>query len=343
MEFLVFLGAGCSAEFEVPTMKEMVKDFKQDIKSRQQESYLYKKILAALNKKNGRCDLETVLDVLEKLSKKGINGPFESFILATLNTNKFDIANELTFQNADELKKGLKEFLFKKCTFDNKKYEENKKVFDDFWKFMEYLGINKGNSGLNFNLYTTNYDRYLDVYLSEKYSRNYKSSVSDYFDTNSNPPIFNVPAENILPNYRPHNEYVKFHGSIDWYLSPDRTIKRTIEPFKDDKGGMMMYPISEKPLYLEPWNTLLSLFKRALKQADTWIAIGYSFNDEYLRSIFEEQLISGEHLLAILGKDGENVAKDHFNGRSDTKGFNCKFASLDKCQEDIKKWLTENR
>ena len=137
----------------------------------------------------------------------------------------------------------------------------------------------------------------------------------------------------------PHNDYVKLHGSIDWFSDLNGKVVRTVEPFSEYKRGIMIYPTSEKPLYLEPWIRLLMLFKRALAQSLYWVVIGYSFNDEYTRNIILETLSRGFHKLAIIGRSGTDTKNRFFDRYSNVRGFDCEVQDIVNCKREIVDWI----
>jgi hypothetical protein len=51
-------------------------------------------------------------------------------------------------------------------------------------------------------------------------------------------------------------------------------------------GPMMIYPIQQKELYVEPFISMFTLLNRVLKERKNWIIIGYSFNDPVIKEIF---------------------------------------------------------
>jgi len=79
----------------------------------------------------------------------------------------------------------------------------------------------------------------------------------------------------------------------------------------------MLYPIQQKDLYLYPWFNLFYRFKDDLDRTKTWLAIGYSFNDEFIRNIFIEILDKGGHTLVIVAPEADNIIKGKFGKYKD--------------------------
>jgi hypothetical protein len=82
------------------------------------------------------------------------------------------------------------------------------------------------------------------------------------------------------------------HGSISWLLENDGTVteEQTLMGHqlvgRQFVGEMMVYPIQQKELYLEPYISMLKQLNFQLKLKPIWIVIGYSFNDPIINEIF---------------------------------------------------------
>jgi len=321
-------------------MSQMVKKFERSLVKGSDEKELYEDISSSLKRSYGRYDLETVLSVLESLEGQDNMHPFVAFIYYRLKKLKIQpiVPNEIA--TSASLIRKLKNFLVKECKFNADYYEINKFVYHYLLDNVAREIESASNSGTFMcNIYTTNYDRYLDRFLAERFHRNYSGAVTDYFNKDGYPHYLDIREDHFLPNYSPQNEYVKLHGSIDWFLDPEDKVIRTDDPLPSYKPGIMIYPTSEKPLYREPWVRLLMLLKRALMQTNYWIAIGYSFNDEYIRNIFLENLSSGRHKLAIISPSAGDTKTQFFNENSYVKGFNCKIQDILECKNEIIEWI----
>ena len=113
-------------------------------------------------------------------------------------------------------------------------------------------------------------------------------------------------------------EITKLHGSLDWFGLTDGTIiksdkRRKTYAKKKVWGEFMLYPIQQKDLYLYPWFDLFYKFKDDLKHIRTWIVIGYSFNDEFIRNMFGEALSLGDHKLILVNPNADDIVKKKFN------------------------------
>lgn len=310
---LLFLGAGASKPFNVPTMKEMVEEFGYSLGS--EERKFYEEISNSLINRHKRFDLETFLMVLEALEDPDRWHPFASYILDKFNKDYNAIIDPKKVIDAPSLSQDLKKFVRDKCYLNKNEYDKNKDLYELLLKLAnEITGQSGGLIGTSVNgIYTTNYDRYIDEYLREKFSRGYSSNVTDYFDRKDNPETLRIDYEKFLANYSPPMEFVKVHGSVNWYLD-NGTVVRTDNPRTDFKSGIMIYPTSDKPLYKEPWMKLLILLKRALTRSSVWIVVGYSFNDEVILNLFKEALEERDKTvkLIILSKGAERIRRNYF-------------------------------
>ncbi|MFL6378690.1 MAG: SIR2 family protein, partial [Nitrososphaeraceae archaeon] len=115
---------------------------------------------------------------------------------------------------------------------------------------------------------------------------------------------------------------VKLHGSLDWFKLkngkivnlPSYRAKHGKQPVE---GEMILYPLHQKDLYLYPWFELFKGLKRDLSKIKTWISIGYSFNDEFIRNIFHEALNDSVHKLVIVAPDANGIVPEKFTNYED--------------------------
>ena len=339
-EFLLFLGAGTSTPFGVPTMSQMAEEFDEYIGKRPQEA-LYQEITLALKQLYNRYDIETVLSVIQGLRSPSYVDPYEAFIFHKVGKERLGIITPQLQQSASELEKTLVKFILEKCDLNKNKYEQKKGVYDKLFAFLGEVSPQlKIENKLRLNIYTTNYDRYLDRYLNDTFAPNYNSAVKDYFEQSGEEAYLRLNESYFTSEYVPSDQFVKLHGSVNWYKSGAGKVVRTLEPLKDyEENRVMIYPTNDKPLYLEPWVSLLVLFRNALDKSKNWIVMGYSFNDEYLRGVFEEKLKSGDHRLVIIGKEGKKIAKTRFKGNKSVLGLKCEFDNLKTCVDDVQQWF----
>ena len=165
---------------------------------------------------------------------------------------------------------------------------------------------------------------------------------------------------NFKPEQLPDGHtFSKLHGSLDWTMEVDtgNWIRKTSTSFNlsPTEGQIMLFPIQQKNLYLQPWFTLLQDLKLGLSKKDTWYVIGYAFNDVFIKNMFEESLRSRNARLIIINpeakeikekfsdpiKDKIDVLPIRFGGESfalEFKAFTTKIIRLDvriTCNENL--------
>ncbi len=107
---------------------------------------------------------------------------------------------------------------------------------------------------------------------------------------------------------------VKLHGSVTWWkdtLTGDITEER--QPPNPDyvasapTGPLLIYPIQQKETFLPPYIDAFYALKEALASSKTWVAMGYSFEDDVIRSLFANS--SRETTKLILLHPNESVKR----------------------------------
>ena len=104
-------------------------------------------------------------------------------------------------------------------------------------------------------------------------------------------------------------DYIKLHGSIDWWLDDKRRIIVSHVPdfpYAKLSERIMLYPIYEKYVTRDPYFTLYEYFRKSLFKEDILIIIGYSFRDLSINNTFLEWLHSKPESRLIIAKK-----KDH--------------------------------
>lgn len=356
-DLLLFLGAGISTPLNVPTMTEMVESFEKSlgrqadvasvgprtvVPSKRLEKLLYDEIKRGLLHEYGRYDIESVLIVLQSLKSDSFTGAYEAFLLDQMGKERSDIVTVTRKKSAVNLERSLISYILEQCKLDITVYEANRNYYDLLFNFIGNIDNTlKSDKRLGICTYTTNYDRYLDRYLLDRFSNNYTQAVQDYYSTSGSDGRLSIePDYHFIKSWTPSNEYVKLHGSVDWYLDKSERVMRTLEPLSEtQKRRVMLYPTTEKPYYLEPWVRLMMLFRKALERIDHWLVIGYSFNDDYLRAIFEEALNLPRKRLLVISRNGREIVKRHFSDRKNVRGLNCEVKKINRCLDYAQEWF----
>ena len=293
-EHLLFVGAGASAEFGVPTMQEMVSKFREKLNTEKTDLQgLYDKICEAARKAGVDPDLETVLSILTGISN--VDRPSEIDIL-----NKLFLTESKLFSSEDKaLSQTLLEQIFKfvqeVCYIDPDGAEKGSKdkfskkikdLYEKLFKAVELINIYQELS--NQIIFTTNYDNAFDIL--------YEQSPEGHtlFTREGGGMVL----KNIQDTYmRGGVQIANLHGSLSWRRKEGCRDIIQVPPGRSSFGGsdlypasILIYPVKQKEMYVYPWLDLFFLFRRALYASKVLIFIGYSFNDVYLRSLVDQCL-----------------------------------------------------
>lgn len=305
-QVLFFFGAGASAPFGIPTMKQFVIDFEKHLEENasEEERKAYAKIKRTLEKRlNKPVDLEGIFTVIDGI----INyHPDKLGLLSVYLTAKIDTPNADVVSTCVNLKEKFQRFVREKCAISKDRLAQIRNVYRDlFNRFSMEFGFSqqrhKGDCYWNpsWVIFTTNYDLCLEYYLREVA----ESGISTGF---THQPSRNV---NILSPHSFLNEgflqLLKLHGSINWLI--DKKTNNVIEVAetgrsylgREYEGEMMIYPIAEKELYLDPYISMLLRLNRELERKSVWLVIGYSFNDPVVREIFIRKSTSEKRLILV--------------------------------------------
>jgi hypothetical protein len=111
-------------------------------------------------------------------------------------------------------------------------------------------------------------------------------------------------------------KFVKLHGSVDWFRRRDGTIVRSETEKKrvgrsTVVGDQILYPIQQKDLYLCPWFELFRSSKRDLRVCNTYLFIGYGFNDDFIRNMVVEEYnrYPSQKKFILVNPHAEEIAK----------------------------------
>lgn len=181
---LFFFGAGASAPFGIPTMKQFVDDFERflsDNSSREEISF-YKKVKDTLNSQLNRdIDLEDVFTVIDGY----INFNFEKlgvlalYIFSELSKPRSKSPDyiEKDSKICESLRDKYRKFVKDKCLIPDQSFGKISNVYKDFFNrlFLEstsprsYVDYQKGGYcySTNWTIFTTNYDTCLEYYFRE--------------------------------------------------------------------------------------------------------------------------------------------------------------------------------
>jgi len=294
-DIIFFFGAGASAPFGIPTMKQFVVDFEKFLNENGSESekMTYTAIKQTLEKKLQRqVDLEAVFTVIDGI----INySPERLGLLSLYSARKIRHPTLMDKAICRSLKQKFHSFVREKCLISSESFDKISKVYRDFFNrlWMESTSRSsdifrsQGNYRYctKWTMFTTNYDPCLEHYWRQVARVNLNTGFSVQEARRAwllDPSKFSQTGLRLF----------KLHGSISWQIEPDGTVaeEQTIMGRhllgRKFVGEMMIYPIQQKELYVEPYISMLKELNQELKTKSIWIIIGYSFNDPVIQEIF---------------------------------------------------------
>ena len=318
-----FFGAGTSAPFGIPTMKQFVLDFEDFLNNNSgiKERELYSDIKKTLEEKIHRPpDLEAVFTVIDGIINYDNPEKLGMFSLyfATAFRKNFPTSNDV--ETAKKLKKKFQTFVKEKCTIPDSSYDMIEAVFRDFFNRFALEGQNYRRYQdyawyYEWTLFTTNYDLCLESY----WCRIDMAGIDTSFSWNDRRKIGILRSPDILNVHPQKIKLFKLHGSISWLV--DAKTKEVVELMEKGSsligrkyaGELMLYPIAEKQLYLEPYISMLLRLNRELERKRLWVVIGYSFNDPVIHEIFLKHLSEKKHLV-LVHSNADEVLNNKFKG-----------------------------
>jgi len=304
VDVVFFLGAGASAPFGIPTMKELVNNFESMLEKdgTVDEIFVFQDIKKTLEIiLNRTVDLEAIFSVIDGI----INYDIDRFgLLAAYSSMKgfsripsMEISTDVCIQ----LRKKFEIFIRRECMIPEKSYSEINAVYGDL--FTKIYESSRSTSSLThkssgdisycttWTFITTNYDTCLEYFWRERVR--VKLNTGFRYEERRRTHVLDP---NLLTYENTRNtdsiNLIKLHGSLNWLLEPDSTVTEQealqSESFLGRKyiRPMMIYPIQQKELYVEPFISMFTLLNRVLMERKNWIIIGYSFNDAVIKEIF---------------------------------------------------------
>lgn len=185
------------------------------------------------------------------------------------------------------------------------------------------------------NLFTTNYDRFIEYALDGagilKLDRFVGSLRPEFRETKLNYDFhYNPPGIKGEPRYvEGVVRYSKLHGSIDWTFK-NKKVQRSLLPFgaednhtelqKDSFQSQVIYPNSSKGVETTfyPYSELFREFSTSIcRPNSSLVTYGYGFGDSHINSIIEDMLtIPSTHLVIISYDDSRGLIKNFFKDKN---------------------------
>ena len=331
---LWFIGAGASAPFGIPTMQKMVVEFGEGLKKSESsaEISLYDKIWRFLEANLGRqVDLEAVMTIVESIvnwspDKLGIAALYH----ATGNLERQDPGQREvrvnppepeTVETARKLQNRFEEYIKVKCEIPTTNVP---KIEEAYGKLFDRIGVkfggrnHFGHLASDWPIFTTNYDLTLERYWRDCL----KTRLNTGFSYDEIAGCYLSTPDELLGGGSVR--LFKLHGSVSWLMHPEYGLTEhrakpeamktwTGTPFL---GQVMLYPVVEKELYLEPYMTMYRQLGRELSGTNFWMVVGYSFGDRVVRDMFI-RCSSVQKRMVILHPHANEVVKrlEGFKGK----------------------------
>lgn len=345
LKICLFLGAGFSKLFGLPTMREILKEIRPSsinlstiyqlilfakvfsnpaIWPKIKDSPLEYKEIDLISQKE---DIESILKFLNKLESSDL----DSFVYLTTNTYFYlntgcfsrrhfplhtnspvrrsleDEETRKTFkEKIKELKIFIKDYIVRRCW--QFKVEKAVTFCRPFFDFM-YNSV-----GNEIWVFTTNYDPIIEEYCEEES----QIDLVDGFDRTTRAKGIWKPEEfDKYPSARRSLKLVKLHGSCNWYEIKGEILCIPAE-VKSLAGGIepknsLIYPTQQKEVFARsPFRELFQLFQRLLlNEADGCIIIGYSFRDDIIKGIFQKALKKIQ--LMVIDREASKIVENFPN------------------------------
>jgi hypothetical protein len=324
---LLFLGAGSSTSFNVPTMGTFVDDIAKSLQGVNPVwSEEIKSMKRRLVRRNIKPDIEIIMTALSILSDSEETGSYKLPFLAMTETNIVP-RHELS-----ELLNSVKEQIYKRCLASN--IDKATRAYDKLFKALqdighaEFITVNGKkierlqSTGFSYNserhqsivdkIFTTNYDPIIEASI-----RNMNRSYSDGFYVDDQG---DLSFQNQWDQQKDY-ELIKLHGSLDYYSKDSRkSVKYALDSISPNRNiygenleRMMILPIGEKYVTRSPYIDLLNKLRVELFKEEVVVAIGYSFRDIPINNALEERVAMDEpHFqMFVVAPDSDQIIKDN--------------------------------
>jgi hypothetical protein len=316
-DIVFFFGAGASAPFKIPTMKQFVTDFEILLaeKASKEEDRAYKEIKETLEKRlMKQVDLEAVFTVIDGMLNFS---PEKIGLLPLYCANELKPPSPEKIEIYGSLRKRFQDFVKEKCVIPEESFPHIKDVYQDFFnrfafEFEAANSIGKYGFKQNWRIFTTNYDLCLEYYWREAAGIGIDTGFE--FNTVRNVPVLR--PYKLLQEYPQVMQLFKLHGSVNWLVEKVTNNVIEVEMVRGQshmgrryEGEMMLYPIAEKELYLDPYISMLLRLNQELERKSKWVVIGYSFNDPIIREIFIRKSNEKKHLI-LVHKGADKIYSD---------------------------------
>lgn len=198
------------------------------------------------------------------------------------------------------------------------------------------------------NIVTTNYDRLAEYACDQGRIHHYTGFTYGFFRQLSTPvEITSARRVNIW----------KVHGSLDWFQSPLKDIVALANIHEAPKGygSQIVTPGTQKyqKTHMEPFRSIINNADEAIKSANSYLCIGYGFNDEHIQPKLMGKCLRNKTPITIITYALSDAAKELIIGgnaqnylaieRGATDEQSIVYSSIDKASVTVEKniWSLE--
>ena len=321
---MLFLGAGASAAFGVPTLQELTRECETVLQEGGFSTSEFEQIRGSLTRFGIVPDFEAIFTVLQSLvaidASVRASGPLAAYlahrIREQLRESK-DVARHVT---------ALKRMLVEKCSAVRMEdaVKHYNRLFETFASTQNVPTAPNSSTSLiggsflpgtpkrrTQDIFTLNYDLLIERYFDIE-------RIGDVLKTGfvvKGMRMFWDPREGYQWDGRVQStNLVKLHGSIDQVFTKQGIEKRQAPPsvgyyttFALD--DMLVFPVTEKYVTLNPYFEMHVLLRERLKAEPVCVVIGYSFRDEAVNNAFVDA-IHDNTSLRIIYVGGRNATRN---------------------------------
>jgi hypothetical protein len=312
---LLFLGAGASRAFGFPTTKEFLDHLKVGAFPEQSA------LLGQFTLVSGIADIEHVLDILDQI----VSGDNPLVKYLAFHQHKmgpsYDAVEWSVFkEKTSALREHIRVELFREYEFVEERRHEIQKRLETV------LGHVRSGNVKVMNIFTTNYDSVIEKGLARSQSYELVDGFREEVTGEPaewDPTIFDETSssEKVRVNL------FKLRGSLSWRTAKKTgkilrvdTEEKSIAGSKRFGENLLLYPASKVPPIKEPFGMLYTHFARKLLSARTCFAIGFSFRDPYLNTVFMDFLRRDRgNMLCIISPSADESLRNLFDKANPTE------------------------
>lgn len=183
-------------------------------------------------------------------------------------------------------------------------------VFFNSLNDLDYFPLSKlitklfSSTSKELNIITTNYDRLAEYACEKANLYHYTGFTTGFYRTKVPKDLINVKRKvNIL----------KVHGSLDWFRNTDNLLigLSNIKTIPDGFLPEIVTPGIEKykKTHTEPFRSIIQEADNALENNNSYICIGYGFNDEHIQEKLVNKCIQNNSKLLIITRTLTDATK----------------------------------